>query len=52
MLFSLFTGAIVFKFDDELEDDLAFERDDVVDNNNGEVILCRPGAKCVGVEEG
>jgi hypothetical protein len=42
----------VFKLEDELEEDLAFERDEVVDNNNGEVILCKPGAKCVGVEEG
>ena len=31
---------------------LTDEEDEVVDNNKGEVILCKPGANWVGVEEG
>lgn len=39
LLLSLLEGVIVFKFDEELDEDLALESEDVVDNNNGEVIL-------------
>lgn len=53
LLFSLFiSDAFEVKFKVEFDDDLAFERDEVVDNNKGEVIPCKPGAKCVGVDEG
>lgn len=36
----------------ELELDLALEMELVLDKSNGEVILCKPGANCAGVDDG
>lgn len=34
------------------DDDRALDKDDVVDNRSGDVILCKPGANWVGVDDG